>query len=744
MKKNLTVRKKSKRKRFTFLKNKKNTILPVIIVFCLPVLLYLQTIAFGFIGFVDTDITAGNIAFLSDFRNAPQAFLTDAFLVKSSHFYRPMLTLSYMADIHLSGGNNVWMYHLTNIFLFGLISCLLFLLLRKFLIPLKLALLSTLIYCAHPLFISFTAWIAARADLLLLFFSLLSFLFFIEHLQTKKGIYLFLNWIAFTIALFCKEPAAFLPFLFIMYYFTFSYEKHSDNYRNVSYQDKKKYFLTLLLYTISGTAWLWLRFIALKNSSDVNEYGLIPLVSNLPMIPDALARLFSPLDIALISYFSLFKTLAGSGIIILIIVIFFKNRERKTREKVFGLACFLLFLLPGMFYKTEDIDYLGHRLILPLIGILLFLLFSIPKKWIETKAVKISWLMIAVFALLYSITLAKSRCYSDPITFYNSAISQNPDNALMYTNRGAIKVNMGDLQGAINDFTKAIELKPEDAIAYNNRGIAYSSKGNLEKAIRDYNKAIELNPDYAGVYNNWGNTYRDKGDLDEAVKKYDKAIELNPDFTDAYNNRGNAYQDKGDLDKAVRDYNKAIELNPNFKLAYFNRGNAYNNKGDRDKAVKNYHKAIELDLNYTDAYYNLGRTLIDLGRYEEALAFLNQAIRTNPRFADAYYKIGFVYSKLGRLQEEIEAYRQAISIKPDYAEAHYNLGVACGILGRHQDAINSFKRAVRIKPDYIEAHFNLGITYLITADLDSAVQEYKILKTLDARQADRLYDLIHQ
>jgi tetratricopeptide (TPR) repeat protein len=744
MKKNLTARKKSKRKRFTFLKNKKNTILPVIIVFCLPVLLYLQTLSFGFIGFVDTDITAGNIAFLSDFRNAPQAFLTDAFLVKSSHFYRPMLTLSYMADIHLSGGNNVWMYHLTNILLFGLISCLLFGLFRKFLIPLKLALLSTLIYCAHPLFISFTAWIAARADLLLLFFSLLSFLLFIEHLQTKKGIYLFLSWLAFTIALFSKEPAAFLPFVFIIYYFTFSYEKHSGSYWNDINQNRKIYFPTLLLYAVSGISWLWLRSIALKNSSDVNEYGLMPLISNLPMIPDSLARLFSPFDIALISYFSLFKTLAGSGIIILIIVIFFKNRERKTGEKVFGLAWFLLFLLPGMLYKTKDIDYLGHRLILPLIGILLFILFSIPKKWIDTKGTKILWSMIALFALLSSITLVKSRSYSDPITFYNSSISQNPDKALLYTNRGAIKVNMADLQGAISDFTKAIELKPEDAIAYNNRGIAYSSKGNLEKAIRDYEKATELNPDYAGVYNNWGNTYRDKGEVDEAVKKYDKAIELNPNYADAYNNRGNAYQDKGDLAQAIGDYNKAIELNPNFKLAYFNRGNAYNNKGDPDEAVKNYNKAIELDLNYTDAHYNLGRTLIDLGRYDEALASLNQAIRTNPRFADAYYKIGFIYSKLGRLQEEIEAYRQAIRIKPDYADAYYNLGVACGILSRHQDAINSFKQAIRIKPDFADAHFNLGVTYLIIGDRDSAVQEYEILKTLRAEHADRLYNLINK
>ncbi|MGD1044475.1 MAG: hypothetical protein ABR936_03985, partial [Bacteroidota bacterium] len=147
MMKNLTANKEelhSKQILLIFLKNKKDTILPIVIVFCLPVLLYLQTLSFGFIYFDDNEIITNNIAFLSDFRNAPQVFLKDAFIVKSSHFYRPLQTLSYMADICLSGGNNTWMYHLTNILLLGLIACLLFLLFRKFLIPLKLALLSTL------------------------------------------------------------------------------------------------------------------------------------------------------------------------------------------------------------------------------------------------------------------------------------------------------------------------------------------------------------------------------------------------------------------------------------------------------------------------------------------------------------------------------------------------------------------------------------------------------------------------
>jgi tetratricopeptide (TPR) repeat protein len=589
MMKNLIANKESKQILLTFLKNKKDIILPVIIVFCLPVLLYLQTLSFGFTCFDDNDIIINNITFLSDFRNAPQAFLKNAIMGEGDHLYRPLQTLSYMADIYLSGGNNTWMYHLTNILLLGLIACLLFLLFRKFLIPLKLALLSTLVYCAHPLFISSIAWIPARGDLLLSFFSLLSFLFFIEHLQKKKVVYLFLNWLTFTIALFCKETAVTLPFLFIIYYVAFSPEKRSDSYRN-----EKKYFLIIVLYAISGVLWFWLRSIAIGNSSIQNEVTLVPLISNLQMIPESLATFFLSFDIDLFPSFSLFKTLIGLGIIIMIIVLFFNNKERTKKEKVFCLSWFLFLLLPTMLYKIRFIDYLNHRFFLPLIGILLFVLFIIPKKWFEKKNIKSSWLMVAIFVLLSSITFVKSRSFSDPMTFFNAAISQNPDNALMYNNRGYVKVDIGDFQEAINDYTKAIELNPNFALFYYNRGNAYSDKRDLENAIKDYDKVIELNPDNADAYNNRGIAYKDKGDFEKAIKDYDKVIELNPDDADAYNNRGSAYNEKGDHELAIKAYDKAIELNPNYTVAYYNRGIAYKAKGMLKEAEQNFKKYDKL------------------------------------------------------------------------------------------------------------------------------------------------------
>ena len=94
--------------------------------------------------------------------------------------------------------------------------------------------------------------------------------------------------------------------------------------------------------------------------------------------------------------------------------------------------------------------------------------------------------------------------------------------------------------------------------------------------------------------------------------------------------------------------------------------------------------------------------------------------------------------------ETIEPYKQAIRIKPDYADAHYNLGVTYDRLGRYQEEIEAFKKYIKIKPDDVEAHYGLGISYLATGDKDSALEEYKILKPLDAKLAYKLFNLIYK
>jgi len=678
-------------------------LIPFIIAFCVPVLLYLQTLGFGFTYFDDDGIIIKNISFLSDLGNARKAFLTDAFVIKMSSFYRPLQTLSLMTDIKLAGGNHAWMYHLTNILILGLISCTLFLLLKRFFIPPTIALLGALIYCTHPLFVSTVAWIPARGDLLLLLFSLLPFLCLMDYLRNGKIKYLITHLVAFTVALYCKETAAFLPLIFIAYYFTFTTTKPFN----------KKYLLIILLYIACGIVWFWLRFNAVGDYSNPNEvYGLAAILPNLRVIPEALAKVFLPFSFAPIPCFSLFNAIVGLGLIGIIIILFIRNNERTKKEKIFCLAWFLILMAPPMLYKHPYIDYMDHRFFLPMIGILIFVLFLIPKTWIEKGKVNSYWLPLALIVLLSSFTFIKSRDYSDPITFYNSAISHNPNSAIAYYNRGYVKSNKSDYQGACEDFSKAIAISPKFIEAYNNRGLAESSLGDNKAAIDDYTKAIVICPTYDMAYYNRGCEKNTMGDFSEAIADFDKALGLRPAYAEAYNNKGVSLYSMHNFQDAVTCFDKALAIRPDYAEAYNNKGLVKASLGDNKGAAEDYTKAIEM----------------------------------NPAYDLAYYNRGSVKNNEGDFRGAMDDFDKAIAIHPDYAQAYNNKGVSLYSIHNFKDAISCLDKAIEINPNYADAYFNRAVTKYYLKDIAGTLEDCEKVLRLNPndKRASRLKAKVQQ
>jgi tetratricopeptide (TPR) repeat protein len=78
----------------------------------------------------------------------------------------------------------------------------------------------------------------------------------------------------------------------------------------------------------------------------------------------------------------------------------------------------------------------------------------------------------------------------------------------------------------IKGCSEMIERAPEDATAYHNRAYAYALAGEIDNAIEDYSKAIALAPSNAGAYANRGRAYASKGDYTRAVEDETKAHEL--------------------------------------------------------------------------------------------------------------------------------------------------------------------------------------------------------------------------
>ena len=64
--------------------------------------------------------------------------------------------------------------------------------------------------------------------------------------------------------------------------------------------------------------------------------------------------------------------------------------------------------------------------------------------------------------------------------------------------------------------------------------------------------------------------------------------------------------------------------------------------------------------------------------------------------------------------------------------------------GMYKVGIAAFKHAISIDPDYANAHYGLGAAYAFLNDSGSALEQYKILKSLDSERANKLFNRIYK
>ena len=267
--------------------------------------------------------------------------------------------------------------------------------------------------------------------------------------------------------------------------------------------------------------------------------------------------------------------------------------------------------------------------------------------------------------------------------------------------RGNVYVNKGDIDKAIEDYTKAIVLDPQFAIAYNNRGCVFEMKGDYVKAIQDCTKAISIDPNHMKAFYNRGNSLAAKGDFDEAIQDYTAAISIDPKYANAYYNRGLAYKEKGDIDKAIEDYSKTIDLNPKLAVAYLSRGDAFSRRRDFDKAIQDYTKAISVDPKNAKAYHNRGSEYFNKGYIDNAIEDYTKAIGLDPKLETAYYNRGRCFASKSKYDLALSDFSRAIAINSKVADYFFYRATVYVFKEDKENAFQDFTRAIELDPGYM-------------------------------------------
>jgi tetratricopeptide (TPR) repeat protein len=99
-------------------------------------------------------------------------------------------------------------------------------------------------------------------------------------------------------------------------------------------------------------------------------------------------------------------------------------------------------------------------------------------------------------------------------------------------NLGVLFNQLGRKDEAMAEFTAAIALNPYEQNSFIGRGLIERNEGNLEAALQDFSRAAQIAPSSLAFY--WeGRVLEDKGQMTAAAEAYRSVLKLSPDLRDA-------------------------------------------------------------------------------------------------------------------------------------------------------------------------------------------------------------------
>lgn len=412
------------------------------------------------------------------------------------------------------------------------------------------------------------------------------------------------------------------------------------------------------------------------------------------------------------------------------------------------------------------------------------------------------------YRAMISFDLNQSGADPKVILDFNQSIKFKPDFAEAYYLRGLAKrtsdqenlENRRNNRAAIDDLTQAIKFNSNFGEAYYYRGIIRSQIGDEQGAIEDYIHALRVDPSTYIRSGEFAEKYiqslqpRPKSSLDYhergltraklkdfigAIKDFTHAIQLNPKLTDAYYRRGLALSVSNprsfSYKLAIEDFTKVIQLNPEYTTAYFARGNLRNYirsiQSEKQRVIQDFTSVIHLNSKSAEAYYYRGY-LHNNGIKFSSVMLDNyaQAIRLNPEFSDAFNKVGYfadlddsesakekmidskrktkiepkfsdffgVYSvyeiaqfELKNIQSSIEMYSRTIQENPEDLNAYFSRGSAYLKTNDEYNAIQDFSRAIQLNSQDFESYYSRGIAKYKLKDYQGAIEDYTLSLQVD-------------
>lgn len=592
----------------------------------------------------------------SDILTAP-FFFDDLFNIVSNeklhdlgNFWPPLgnryfVYLSFGINYYF-GGLDVFGYHIVNVVIHVINSVLVFwlttLVFRTPLVKeglkddnrvsgLCVALLSGLIFLAHPLQTSAVTYITQRFASLATLFYLLSLSLFVawrlryayRGRRTAQGVALYLAALVFAVvAQRTKEISFTLPFMVVLVEFAFF------SGRNLS-SGKRVLSLAPFLSTaiiIPASLLLQSRGIGLGSIVDdgmsvqqLEDIAVLSsyeyLVTQFRVVVTYLRLLFLPINQNVDYDYPVFHSILNlqvlSSLLLLLsmlaVAVYLFGLSRKKKNPLlmvssFGIFWFFLTLsVESSVIPIKDVIF-EHRVYLPGYGIILMFsslaFHALNGRHGRTRSegyyIKATAALVLIVVVPLSITAHnRNRVWGELVTLYEDIVAKSPKKARAHNNLGKAYAEKGMMKKAVEEFETTLKLDDTLVDTHRNLAKSYEAVGRAADAVREYRRYLGFKPYDAAARTALAAIYVDNSMFDPAAEEYMKILAMTPDNADARNNLANLYFLKRDYDDAIKHYKKVLSLRPYHLEARYNIAIASEFSGNVEEALFHYRLFVE-------------------------------------------------------------------------------------------------------------------------------------------------------
>lgn len=611
---------------------------------------------------------------------------------------RPLPALSFAINYAI-GGLDVRGYHLSNLAFHLCCALLMFGVVRRTLeLPSlsprfgrrggDLAFAAALIWTLHPLNTEVVDYVTERMESMMAFFYLLTMYSSVRaHRSRHAARWQVLAVLSSALGMTCKESMATAPVMVVLFDRIFVYESFKEAFqaRRRLYGGLMASWLVLPPLMASGprmrstgfsiglSPWTYL----LNQTVIISHYLLLTIW------PRSLVLMYGPtLPLTLGDvwpYALLITSLLAITVVTLI---------RQPRVGFLG-AWFFVTLAPASSI-VPILTEVGaeRRMYLPLAGLTVlavtgaFLFWDRVKRALAERGAEIApraesvaavLLLVALCAAASTLTIARNREYSSPLTLAETVLERWPT-ALAHRMVGTESILAGRQDDGVTHLREAV-------------------RQGESRALYDLGIALFV-----------------EGKLDESIERLEAFVRAEPELLEVISARmtlGRAFTLQQKWPQAAEQFRTLLAMVPSNLEARLRLAEALSAQDQFDEAIGHYREYLRFRPADTTTQTKLAIGLVATGKNDEAIVVFRRIVDAEPQSADARRNLATALYDQRDIDGAAVHAQQAVTLKPDDPAARDLLGRILALQGKFDDAKVQFERALQIDPSYQDARDHL-------------------------------------